>query len=184
MAFWKSQPERMDRYSNLRPGQQEDLWTQYQNSLQGSGAGGSFGDLSDYYRGLMSGEGADAYEKPMMRQFQEDIMPGIAEQFAGMGSGGLSSGGFMQETGRAATDLSERIGQMRADLRMQGAQGMQQMQQGAFNPVDQQVFRPREAGFGEKLVTEFAGGVGKAAGTYLGGVTGGAAKAFGSFLEK
>lgn len=172
MGFFKSKPEKIERISNLRPGQQEDLFTQYQNAIAGEGAGGAFGDVRDYYSSLLSGGQDSAFEAPLMRQFQEDIMPGIAEQFAGLGAGGLSSGGFAQEAGRASTDLAERIGSMRAQLRQQGAQGLMGFAQGGLNPVDQTLFRPREpsafesmfggvvTGLGKGLATSISGGIG------------------------
>lgn len=163
MAFFKSKPEKIERISNLRPGQQEDLFTQYQNAIAGEGAGGAFGDASDYYRSLLSGGQDAAFEAPLMRQFQEDIMPGIAEQFAGLGAGGLSSSGFTQETGRASADLAERLGSMRAQLRQQGAQGLMGFAQGGLNPVDQVLVRPREPSMFETMF----GAVGTGLGTGL-----------------
>lgn len=60
------------------------------------------------------------FEAPMMRQFREGIVPEIAQRFAGMGSGpmgSLGSSGFQQELGSSATDLSERLGAQRANLK-------------------------------------------------------------------
>jgi len=59
-----------------------------------------------------------------MRQYQEDIDPGLSEQFAGMGAGGLTSSGFRNAAVGAGTDLSERLGAIRAQLRQQGAAGL------------------------------------------------------------
>jgi hypothetical protein len=180
MAFFKSKPEKIQRISKLRP-EQESLFSQYLQALGGQGAGGAFGDVADYYRGLMSGEGSEAFEAPLMRQFQEDIMPGIAEQFAGLGAGGLSSGGFAQETGRAATDLSERLAQLRAGLRSEGVKGLQGLTGQAFGQMDETLFRPREPGLLEKFAGEAFGGIGKGLGTAFGGPLSGL---FSSFLKK
>ncbi|CAK9251613.1 unnamed protein product [Sphagnum jensenii] len=42
-----------------------------------------------------------------------------------MGAGGLSSSGFRNAAVSAGTDLSERLGAIRANLRQAGAQGLQ-----------------------------------------------------------
>lgn len=180
--------EKTQKVSKLRP-EQEALFSQLLQALSGEGAGGAYGDVADYYRGLLSGEGAEAFEKPLMRQFQEDIVPGIAEQFAGLGAGGLSGSGFVQETGRASTDLAERLGALRQQLKQQGAAGLSGLTSGAMQPMDELMFRPRESGLFENLLSGIAPGVGKGIGTALGGPIGGAlsgaAKSlFGNFLEK
>ena len=120
-----------------------------------------------------------------MRQFREDIMPGIAEQFAGLGAGGLSSSGFAQETGRASTDLAERLGQLRASLRQQGAEGLNKMGEFGLTPVDQQIFRPRQPSAFESFATGMAPGIGSAIGMAAGGpLAAGAGNLFGNFLKK
>ena len=174
VSFFKSKPERVERVSRLRSGQQEDLFSQQLQAALGPGAGGASGDAADYFRSLLSGEGAEEFEAPLMRQFQEDIMPGIAEQFAGMGAGGLSSGGFAQEAGRAGTDLAERLGAIRAGLRGQGAAGLSGLVQNALSPQDELLFRPRQPGLLESFAGSAAGGIGMGIGTALGGPLGGA----------
>lgn len=185
MAFFKSMPERTERMSTLRPGGQEDLFSQLLAAIGGTGAGGAFGDVSDYYRGLMGGEGAEEFEAPLRRQFSEDIMPGIAEQFAGLGSGGLSSGNFVQETGRAGTDLAERLGSIRAGLREKGAAGLSGLAQGALSPVDELQFRPRQPSLFENFMGGAGGGLGKGIGMAAGGPVGtGMGSLFDSFMKK
>ena len=61
------------------------------------------------------------FEAPMQREFNEQIVPGLAEQFSGMGA--RSSSGFNQAMGQQAGSLAERIAAMRAGLGMQ-ASGM------------------------------------------------------------
>ncbi len=116
-----------NRQRSLLGPEQQNLYNQLLQSGQLQGAGGAFGQSADYYRNLLSNdsEDFDAYVAPEMRRFNEDIIPGLAEQFAGMGSGGLSSSGFRNAAVRAGTDLSERLGAIRANLRQQGAQGLQ-----------------------------------------------------------
>jgi len=117
--------EKIRPQSTLRP-EQEPLFEQAVNAGLAPGAGGAFGDSADYYRNLISENPSDmnAFSAPAIRQYTQDIVPGISEQFAGMGSGGLSSSGFRNAQVQGATDLAERLGQIRANLRQSGAQGL------------------------------------------------------------
>lgn len=132
MGFWKQvgnfltgTPGKRENVSTLRP-DQESLYNQLQAASQGAGAGGAYGDAADYYRDLLSNDSQTMNQMaaPQMRQFNEEIIPGLSEQFAGMGSGGLSSSGFRNAAVNAGTDLSERLGAIRAQLRQQGAAGL------------------------------------------------------------
>lgn len=55
------------------------------------------------------------FEKPIMTQFQQEVVPGIAERFAGMGA--ENSSGFQQSLGAAGANLSERLGMLREGLK-------------------------------------------------------------------
>lgn len=124
-----------ENVSLLRP-YQENLHRQSVRAAQRRGAGGAFGDVADYYRNNLSDNSADfnAFAAPEIRRYNEDIIPGLSEQFAGMGSGGLSSSGFRNAAVGAGTDLSERLGAIRANLRQQSAQGLMGIGQQALNP--------------------------------------------------
>lgn len=129
MGFWDfftGTPEKRENVSTLRP-EQEGLYNQLVGASKGRGAGGAFGQSADYYRDLLSDNSADfnAFAAPQLRQYNQDIVPGLSEQFAGMGAGGLSSSGFRNAQTQGATDLAERLGSIRAGLRQQGAQGLQ-----------------------------------------------------------
>ena len=96
-------------------------------------------------------------------------MPGISEQFAGMGSGGLSSSGFRNAQVQGATDLSERLGAIRANLRQAGAQGLQNIGQMGLNSFSQnQVTQPGTQG----LFGGLSSAVGKGLGSFIGGKVG------------
>jgi hypothetical protein len=60
---------------------------------------------------------AKAFEAPYKRQFQEEVVPGIAERFSQMG--GQNSSGFQQTMGQAGERLSENLASMRSGLQMQ-----------------------------------------------------------------
>jgi hypothetical protein len=137
----------------------------------GPGAGGAFGEAADYYRGNLSNNPQDfnAFAAPQLRQYNEQTVPGISEQFAGMGSGGLSSSGFRNAQVQGATDLSERLGALRANLRQQSAQGLQNIgQQGLANYSQNMVTQPGSEGF----LSQIAPAVGQAATAYIGSPSG------------
>jgi hypothetical protein len=136
--FLTGTPEKRENVSTLRP-EQEGLYQQLENAGQNQGAGGAFGDTADYYRNLISDDSADynSFAAPQLRQFNEQTIPGLSEQFAGMGSGGLSSSGFRNAAIGAGTDLSERLGSIRASLRQQGAQGLQGIGQAGLGNYSQ-----------------------------------------------
>lgn len=143
MAFWDfltGSPEKHKRVSTLRK-EQEPLYKQLTQAGQQEGAGGAFGTAADYYRNLLSDNPADlqAFTAPEERKFREDIIPGINEQFAGMGAGGLSSSGFQNATVNAGTDLAERLGAIRAGLRQQGAAGLAGIGQAGLQNFSQDV---------------------------------------------
>ena len=77
---------------------------------------------SEYLQDLLSPtSGAyDRFSAPMMSEFQQQILPSIAERFAGLG--GLSSSGFEQASTQAGQNLAERLAALRSGLQMQGAQ--------------------------------------------------------------
>lgn len=119
-------PEKRENVSTLRP-EQEPLLESAINAGLRPGAGGAFGEAADYYRGNLSNNPQDfnAFAAPALRQYNQEIIPGISEQFAGFGSGGLSSSEFRNAQTQGAVDLAERLGQLRASLRESSAQGLQ-----------------------------------------------------------
>ena len=171
--FLLGTPEVRENVSNLRP-EQEPLYEQAVQAGLGEGAGGAFGESADYYRNLLSddSEDFDAYAAPQMRQYNEDIVPGLSEQFAGMGAGGLSSSGFRNAQVQGATDLSERLGQIRANLRQAGAQGLQHAGQIGLQGYSQNMAtQPGSEGF----LSQIGPAVGAGVGAYFGGAPGAAA---------
>jgi hypothetical protein len=113
-----------------------------------AGPGGAFGQAQNYYSGLLSDNSADfnAFAAPEQRRFNEQIIPDLAEQFAGMGSGGLSSSGFRNAAVGAGTDLSERLGAIRANLRQNAAQGLQNIGQSSLQSFNNNITDPGSPG--------------------------------------
>lgn len=165
--FLTGTPEKRSNVSLLRP-EQESLNQQGIQAAQGYGAGGAQGDTADYYRDLMGNDSADlqAFTAPEMRNFNEQIIPGLSEQFAGMGSGGLSSSGFRNAAVSAGTDLSERLGAIRANLRQQGAQGLERIHQSALDPRSQNMVTQQGS---EGFLSSGAKVLGDATARFIGG---------------
>lgn len=141
-------PEKHEQVSTLGPEGQQ-LLQQLMAALQGQGAGGAFGESADYYRQILGDdpELMQQFMAPEMRKFQQETIPGLAEQFAGMGSGALSGSGFRTAGLQAGTDLQERLASLRAGLKQQAAQGLTGMGGMAMQP-----------GFTQDVVTQQGSG--------------------------
>lgn len=150
--------------------QQQPLFQQLMQALMGGGAGGAFGGASDVYRDWMnpSGDAMNAFQDVEMRNFNENIIPSLSEQFAGMGSGAMSSSGFRNSATQAGASLQERLAAMRQQLRGQGAQGMQSL--GQMGLGNYSMFRPQTGGFMGAVSQGVGEGLGKGATAFMGGM--------------
>lgn len=162
----------MSRLSEILFGKKEKdyaqgLRSQLMQAVSGAGAPGAFGQSADYWRSLLGNNPEDiqAFEAPLRREFQEQTLPGIAEQFAGMGSGALSSSGVRNTALRAGTDLGERLASIRAGLRSGAAQNLSQM--GQFG-IQSAPFRPATGGLLGGLAQGIGPGLGLAGGLAMG----------------
>lgn len=182
MGFFSGTPGKWSQQSNLNQGQQA-LQNNLLSANQGQGAGGSFGDAGDYYRSLLSNDNEtyNQMQAPELRQFREQIIPDISEQFAGMGAGGLSSSGFRNASINAGTDLSERLGAMRAQLRQQGAQGLMGLGQQGLQQTNENIYTQGQPGFLDAI----GKGIGGAAtGFAMGGPAGALAGGLGGLFNR
>lgn len=182
MGFWSGKKGSWDQKSMLNQGQQ-GLQNQLLQSNMQSGAGGSFGTTADYYRNLLSDNPEDfqAMAAPEMRQFNEQTIPGLSEQFAGMGSGGLSSSGFRNAAVNAGTDLSERLGAMRAQLRQSGASGLANLGQQGLQQTSENIYNQGQPGFLDSIGKGLGGA---ATGFLAGGPAGAAIGGLGSLFNR
>ena len=169
--FLSGTPDQMHQVSTLRP-EQEGLYNQLTQAGMAPGAGGAFGQSADYYRNLLGDNSQDyqSFANPALRQYGEEIIPGLSEQFAGMGSGGLGSSGFNLAQQQGAVDLAERLGQIRSSLRQSGAQGLQNIGQMGLGNFSTNVTQPGSPG----LLASMAPAIGSIAGSAMGGPIGGA----------
>lgn len=124
---------------------------------------------SNYLQQMLSNDPAAmaAFEAPYMRNFNEQIAPGLAERFAGMGTGGsgLSSSGLNNSLAQAAITLQERLAALRSGMQMNAAQqGLSYAQQpysNMFNAANVNTFEnqyvPGQEGMWKPIVTGAAG---------------------------
>lgn len=163
-------PSGYDKIDALTP-EQGSFLQQLMQMLGGMGMQGGQAGIQHYLDILSNKPGAfEAFEAPMKRQFNEQVMPGIAEQFAGVG--GLSSSAFPQQMAQAGKGLSENLASMRAGLQGQAAQGLMGGLQGlgglglgtkAFG------FAPKQSGMFGNLFGGMGGGLGQGMGMMGGG---------------
>jgi hypothetical protein len=137
------------------------------------GLGETTGQGFDFLSKILGGD-TSQFEAPLMRQFYEQTVPGIAERFSGMGVGAQGSSAFGQQMGAAGAGLAEQLGALRGQLGLQGLSHLQGlMGQGLGSRAFESIYRPSTSGF--------IGGTASGIGTGIGmGLTGG----FGGFNEK
>jgi hypothetical protein len=122
------------------------------------------------------------FEAPIQRQFQEEIIPGLANRFAAEGSGGsLGSTGFRNQLAREGSNLGTNIAALRGGLQQQGVnQGLQYAQQPFSNLMSlyQQALQPTQ----NQYQPASGGLLGPAIGAFAGGLGGGLGNIFGQGL--
>lgn len=179
MGFLTGEKSKLKKFETLNKGQ-KNLHAELFKHLNMHGSGienqPMYQQGSDFLSRIMSQdpEMMKQFEAPMMRQFNEQIVPGIAERFSGMGA--RSSSAFNQTMGQAGASLSEQIASMRANLGMGAAQQafgyaqlpfqqmMQRAQLGLGTPAfGYQALEGRQ-GAGQGILGGFAQGAGNAMG--------------------
>jgi len=150
--------EKESQMTTMTPEQQQILQMLSQYLSQGGP------EMFNYLSGILSGdpESFEAFEAPIKRQFEEEVIPGIAERFGGMGA--QSSSGFQQALGKAGAGLSENLAALRAQLKMGAAQQMAGlMGQGLGTRSFENVYMPQQPG----LLHGLASGAGQGAGAAM-----------------
>lgn len=144
--------------------EQQQLFSQ----LMG-GMGGAQNQLMGYLSNLLSGspEAMKPFEAPAMRQFSEQIVPGLAERFSGMGAGAQSSSAFGQALGSAGAGLAENLQAMRSGLQQQAISPlMSMMGMGLQTPT----FNWQQIPGSEGALSPLLQGLGFAGGAAMGGL--------------
>jgi hypothetical protein len=118
--------DQLKQVPTMNPQQQQTLSGLLSQVQSMQGPNSPYGSAQSYLQNILGGgEGAfNAFEAPALRQFRQQVTPGIAEQFGAMGTGAGSTlgSGFQNALANASTDLSERLAAMRANLQGGAAQ--------------------------------------------------------------
>lgn len=173
---------------SLQNSGQKNVLQQILSALQGQGSNIAQNPLfqqgSNFLQQFLSGspESTAAFEAPAMRQFNEQIIPGLAERFSGMGAGAQSSSAFQQALGQAGAGLSENLQALRSGLQMQALpQALGYAQQPISNfqglaglglGTQTKGYMPKQQPFWQQLLAGLSGGVGQLGGQLGGGYFG------------
>jgi len=136
--FWDWLTGSPDKLKKLPTGtkQQENVHNNVlQQALNMSQSGGGYDLAQQYFNNILGPNQQDAFNQfsaPYLQQFQEQMLPQIAERFAGAGA--LSSSGFGQALGGATSDFQAQLAQLFSQLQQQSA-GAQTNQ---YNQLTQQ----------------------------------------------
>jgi hypothetical protein len=166
-----------------------------ESHLQGGGLTNNplYQQGSQYLSGLLSGDPSSYQDQfaPEIRQFNEETAPGIAERFAGLGTGAgaSNSSALSQSLSQAGAMLSERLAAMRANQQLGASQQALQYaqqpianEQSAAGQIPGQYYeRQGQPGWGQSLLKAgLKTAVGAAKGFGTGGGIGAAHGAFSS----
>lgn len=154
---------------------QAPTMTPQQQQLQGQAISGLQGGPSsipgfDYLQQLMSNDPSAfaAYEAPALRQFQQEIVPGIAERFSGLGMGAQGSSAFQQQLLGAGSRLSQDLAAQRAGLRQGAMNNLMGFYGQAMQPQFQNYYQDPYQGMIPQIMGGFAQGAGYGFGGGLG----------------
>ena len=144
-------------------GQLSTMSPEQENLLQmlTQGMGESGPEMMNYLRELLSGDSQsfNNFAAPMMRQFEEETIPGIAERFGGLGA--QSSSGFQQSLGKAGAGLQENLASLRSQLQMQASGQLQGLLgKGLGTKSFENFYKPAQPG----MLQGMAGGIGQGLG--------------------
>jgi len=106
-------------------------------------------------------EALKAFEAPALRQFEEQILPTIAERFTGsLGEGSQRSSAFGQQLGKAGAGLAENLAAQRANLSSNALSQLQGLLGMGLSPRSDKIFMQRQPGFLENLGVGLSPGLG------------------------
>jgi hypothetical protein len=167
-------PDKLKKVPTGTP-QQQGLHNNILQQAMGMAQGGGGYDLANQYYNSLLGpnqqQAFDQFSQPYLQQFNEQMLPQIAERFAGMGA--LSSSGFGQALGGAASGLQSQLAQLFSQLQGQAAQ----QQYGQYNQLSQtglnyQPFAYNKQAGSAGFLGPLLGGIGTAMGGPIGAALG------------
>lgn len=124
-STWSGSKPKLQKYETLSHEQKsllKDLLKHPHVSLPKITKDPSYQSGQTYLQSILSQdpEMMKQFEAPYMRQFQEEIIPQLAERFSGMGA--QNSSAFQQSLGQAGAGLTERLAALRSGLGLNAAQ--------------------------------------------------------------
>jgi hypothetical protein len=136
---------------------------------------------SNFLQQLLQGgpEAFQNFEAPYLQNFEQNIAPGIAERFAGAGTGGgaMSSSGLQQALAQAGRGLQTDLAGLRSNLQMQAIpQSLQYAQSPIMNMLQAAGLIPgqyHEIPGQPGAVQGLLGAIGKGVGGAIGKISGG-----------
>lgn len=151
-----------------------------------------YGLLQQALMGQLQPQTDERFSAPYLRQFQEQIVPQLAERFAGLGAGSQSSSAFQQALGSSGADLAERLASLNVGQQLQreqmGLSGLQNLlgvqTRGLVQksrPWWQELLLGASGGLGSSLGGSLFGGISSGIGA-LGRLFGGNKSQFGTEL--
>lgn len=130
-------------YSSNQQGGIEQILKQVQSMMGGGGANinqnPQYQQGQEYLNGLFNDpQFFNKFEAPIKRQYEEEVIPGLANRFAAQGSGGsLGSTGFRNQLAREGSNLSTNIAALRGGMQQQGVNQSLQYAQQPINNIMQ-----------------------------------------------
>jgi hypothetical protein len=156
--------DKFKKLNNYNAGQNQNL-NQLTDLTQQGGQGAQ--DVLKYLMQFMD-PNSDIYknfEAPYRQEFEEETIPGLAEQYAGKGA--LSSSGFGQALGSAGAGLQTKLAALKSGLQRQAGQDI-------FGQYNQQANRSLSSSpFDYKQKSGTGGILNNAISAYAGGASGG-----------
>lgn len=162
--FFLGSPSQAQQLPNVTD-EQKQLLDQILGRVQSPLSSG-FQNLQNILGG--SPEAFSAFERPAMRQFQEEIIPSITERFAGLGAG--SSSGLQQTLARSGERLSENLAAQRSGLQGQALSQLMGLLGTGLSPQFQYLKKEGSEGVLPSILSLL--GAYATGGSQLGGITG------------
>lgn len=138
--FFLGTKDKTQQFSNLNPQQLQSLQSLL-GQLMGPLSQG-FGNINQILSG--DAQAFQSFEKPMIRQFQEQILPQISEGFGGLGAG--SSSGAQQTFARAGERLSENLAAQRGSMQQDAMKQLLSALGIGLSPTNETLFMPGRPG--------------------------------------
>lgn len=170
--IWKflfGQRDQNRQLPTINPQQQQALQGYFGNPIQNNP---NYQSGADYLQRLLSNdpELMQQMQAPYLQNFEQNIVPGIANRFAGMGtgSGGLNSSGLYNSLGQAGRDLQTQLAGLHSQNQLQGlGQSLNYAQQPYSNALAgigirpfENVYQPGNTGLFGQAGQGFAQGAG------------------------